>query len=31
MLSVAINRFTLFLMEMHQIVPEVRALENRQR
>jgi putative membrane protein len=28
-LGVAINRFTLFLMEMHQVVPEVRALANR--
>ena len=28
-LGVAINRFALFLMEMHQVVPEVRALANR--
>ena len=28
-LGVAINRFALFLMEMHQIVPQVRDLANR--
>ena len=28
-LGVAINRFALFLMEMHQVVPEVRNLANR--
>ena len=28
-LGVAINRFTLFLMEMHQVMPEIRALANR--
>lgn len=28
-LGVAINRFALFLMEIHQIVPEVRDLANR--
>ena len=28
-LGVAINRFALFLMEMHQVVPEVRDLANR--
>ena len=28
-LGVAINRFTLFLMEIHQVVPEVRPLANR--
>jgi putative membrane protein len=28
-LGVAINRFALFLMEMHQVLPEVRGLANR--
>ncbi len=28
-LGVAINRFALFLMEIHQVVPEVRDLANR--
>ena len=28
-LGVAINRFALFLMEMHQVVPEARNLANR--
>ena len=28
-LGVAINRFALFLVEMHQVVPEVRNLANR--
>jgi putative membrane protein len=28
-LGVAINRFALFLMEMHQVVPQVRDLANR--
>lgn len=28
-LGVAINRFSLFLVEMHQVVPEVRQITNR--
>lgn len=28
-LGVAINRFSLFLMEIHQVVPEVRTMANR--